>query len=96
MLFGLAISILMPPSGAVFFLVLGFVQLLRLALREESAGPTAEPLWGRALAAETFYVAMTACLAVLAWRYNANLLIQALLICFGFSLVVRAFVTAKA
>jgi len=33
---------------------------------------------------------------VLAWRYNANLLIQALLICFGFSLVVRAFTVTKA
>lgn len=94
-LFGLGISILMPPSGAVFFLVLGLVQLVRLALRDESTGLTAEPLWGRALAAETFYVAMTACFAVLAWRYNANLLIQALLICFGFSLVMRALVTAR-
>lgn len=95
LLFGLAISILMPPSGAVFFLVMGFVQLVRLALREESAGRATEPLWGRAFASETFYVAMTACLAVLAWRYNANLLIQALLICFGCSLVMRALVTAK-
>lgn len=95
LLFGLAISILMPPSGAVFFLVMGFVQILRLALREESAERAAEPLWGRAFASEIFYVAMTACLAVLAWRYNANLLIQALLICFGCSLVVRALVTVK-
>ena len=95
LLFGLAISILMPPSGAALFLVLGFVQLVRLALREETAGRPAEPLWGRALAAETFYVAMTACFAVLAWRYNVSLLIQALLICFGCSLVMRALVVAK-
>lgn len=95
LLFGLGISILMPPSGAALFLVLGFVQLLRLALREGTAERVSRPLWARALAAETFYVAMTACFAVLAWRYNANLLIQALLICFGCSLVMRAVVTAK-
>jgi uncharacterized membrane protein len=34
---------------------------------------------------------MTGCFAALAWRYNATLLTQALLICFGLSLVVRAF-----
>lgn len=94
-LFGLGISILMPPSGAVFFLALGLIQLVRLALREGTAEAASRPVWGRALAAETFYVAMTACFAVLAWRYNANLLIQALLICFGGSLVMRALVTAK-
>jgi|SRR6185437_9377140 len=95
LLFGLGISILMPPSGAVLFLVLGFIQLLRLAFREGAAEVAPKPLWGRALVAETFYVAMTVCFAVLAWRYNASLLIQALLICFGCSLVMRALVTAK-
>jgi uncharacterized membrane protein len=35
---------------------------------------------------------MTACFAVLAWRYNAQLLTQALIVCFGVSLVVRALV----
>lgn len=95
LLFGLAISILMPPSGAALFLALGLIQLMRLALREGTAEIASEPLWGRAFALEAFYLAMTVCLAVLAWRYNATLLIQALLICFGFSLVLRAFATAK-
>ena len=40
--------------------------------------------------AEIYPVGMTGCFAVLAWRYNAQLLTQALIICFGVSLVVRA------
>jgi protein-S-isoprenylcysteine O-methyltransferase Ste14 len=123
LLFALAISILMPPSGAVFFLVASFVQFWRLILREEpyleaqlgatyraykesvfrlipKAGArlprcSAAPRWPQAVVAESFYLTMTACFAVLAWRYDANLLIQALLICFGLSLIVRAFAVAK-
>lgn len=51
----------------------------------------AQPQWLQAFMAEIFYVLMSACFAVLAWRYNATLMIKALLICFGLSLVVRAF-----
>lgn len=46
--------------------------------------------WGSALFAESFQLTMTLCFAALAWRYDAQILIQALLICFGVSLVVRA------
>jgi protein-S-isoprenylcysteine O-methyltransferase Ste14 len=52
----------------------------------------ATPQWRQAVIAEIFYVTMTGCFAVLAWRYNAMLLLQALLVCFGLSLVARAFV----
>jgi protein-S-isoprenylcysteine O-methyltransferase Ste14 len=57
---------------------------------------TAQPQWPQAAIAEIFYVSMTGCFAVLAWRYNADLLIQALLVCFGLSLVVRAFAVNSA
>ncbi|HEX5235658.1 MAG TPA: methyltransferase [Silvibacterium sp.] len=118
-LFAVGIAILMPPSGAIFFLVATVVQLWRLILREELflqaergeayltyqsrvprlfpaivarvARSVSCPHWGEALVAEIFSVAMTSCFAVLAWRYNATLLTQALLVCFGLSLVVRAF-----
>lgn len=123
LLFAMGVAILMPPTGAIFFLVASFVQLWRLILREEpyleaqqgeaylaykSGVPrllpslvarvpesAAQPEWLQALVAEIFYVAMTGCFAVLAWRYNANLLTQALLICFGLSLVVRAFAVKR-
>lgn len=52
----------------------------------------AQPRWPQSFVAEVFYLAMTGCFIVLAWRYNATLLLQALLICFGLSLVSRAFV----
>jgi protein-S-isoprenylcysteine O-methyltransferase Ste14 len=48
------------------------------------------PRWGQALLAETYPVAISFCFAVLAWRYNARMLVQCVLVCYGVSLVVRA------
>ena len=120
MVFSLAIAILMPPSGAIFFVVAIFLQMVRLILGEEAymaaqqgesylaykarvprlfpsfvprvAASTAKPRWIEAILSETYPVGMTLCFLVLAWRYNALLLTQAVIICFGLSLVVRAFV----
>lgn len=62
-----------------------------LPLDAAGAAPaTARPLWMQAVLAETYPIAFTLCFAVLAWRYNARLLIQCLLICYGVSLVIRA------
>ena len=55
----------------------------------------AHPHWLHAIIAETYPVGMTLCFAVLAWRYNADLLIHAVIICFGLSLVVTAFLVEK-
>ncbi|MGH9351375.1 MAG: hypothetical protein ACRD2G_04320, partial [Terriglobia bacterium] len=98
LLFALAVSIFMPPSGAALCIALSVVQVWRLMQSDEKAPPpsTANSRWTRAIAAEVFYVAMTVCFAVLAWRYDPTLLIQALLICFGFSLVARAFIAQAA
>jgi protein-S-isoprenylcysteine O-methyltransferase Ste14 len=48
------------------------------------------PHWLQALLAETYPIAFTLCFAIFAWRYNARILIQCLLICYGVSLVIRA------
>lgn len=98
LLFALAVSIFMPPSGAALCVALSAVQVWRLFLRDEKAPlhSAVRSNWTRAIAAEVFYVAMTVCFAVLAWRYDPTLLIQALLICFGFSLVARAFIAQAA
>ena len=116
--FSLAVAILMPPAGAIFFIVATFLQMLRLILGEEAyleaeqgepylaykprvprlfpsvvarvPDSPAKPHWLQAIVAEIFTVGMTVCFAVLAWRYNAQLLTQALIVCFGVSLVVRA------
>ena len=122
-LLALGVSVLMPPSGAAFFLVAFSVFVLLLIRAEERflsakqgevyhqyrrtvprfwprlwprtsgshASPSAAPpRWGQALLAETYAVAITLCFAVLAWRYNARILVQCVLICYGVSLVVRA------
>jgi protein-S-isoprenylcysteine O-methyltransferase Ste14 len=118
-LLALGVSVLMPPSGAAFFLVAFSIFALFLIHTEErflsarqgevyqqyrrnvprlwprltggnAATAAARPHWVQALLAETYAVAITVCFAVLAWRYNARVLVQCVLICYGVSLVVRA------
>jgi protein-S-isoprenylcysteine O-methyltransferase Ste14 len=118
-----SIAILMPPSGAVVFLVAVGFFYFRLILGEEAflaeqigeayqeykrqvprLGPAlraripasaARPEWVTSIVAETLPVTWPLCLAVLAWRYEPLLLIRCLLICFGLSLVTRAFLPKK-
>jgi protein-S-isoprenylcysteine O-methyltransferase Ste14 len=113
-----AVSILMPPSGAAVSLVLLALFLLRLILSEEAflapqlgepyaayrlavprLFPTLQPRvaaggrspnWIRALLGEVFPLLLLASFAALSWEYDPNLLIRAVLICFGISLVTRA------
>ena len=120
-LLALGVSVLMPPSGAAFFLVAFSVFVLLLIGAEErflsakqgevyqeyrrsvprlwprlwtpgshAAPSAARPRWGQAVLAETYPIAITLCFAVFAWRYNARILVQCVLICYGLSLVVRA------
>jgi protein-S-isoprenylcysteine O-methyltransferase Ste14 len=118
-LLGFATSLLMPPSGAAFFLPAFSLFSLFLISAEErflttqlgdvyqqycrrvprlwprlsaaDAITSASPHWLQALLAETYPIAFTLCFAIFAWRYNARILIQCLLICYGLSLVIRAF-----
>ena len=55
-----------------------------------SVSSSGNPHWWQALLAETYPIAFTVCFAVYAWRYNARILIRCLLICYGISLVMRA------
>ncbi len=117
-LFSIAVSILMPPTGAIFFLVAQAIFYFRLVLGEEAyltaqqgeaylayrkkvprflrslrarvpASP-ATPQWLTSMLAESYYIGYTACFSILAWRYNAYLLVKCVIICFGASLVIRA------
>jgi protein-S-isoprenylcysteine O-methyltransferase Ste14 len=60
------------------------------ALRSRIPASGARPNYAQGLLGELYPFGMACCFLVLAWRYNSQLLIQALLICFGLSLVVRA------
>jgi protein-S-isoprenylcysteine O-methyltransferase Ste14 len=118
-LIAVAVSILMPWSGSIFFVLATVILYLRLIHGEEiflaaqqgdayraykarvprllpSIAPktpaaSQRPAWLQSLLGETFPVALAICFAVLAWSYNAQLLTRAVIICFGASLVVKAF-----
>jgi protein-S-isoprenylcysteine O-methyltransferase Ste14 len=65
----------------------------RLLPRRAGSVPSSDrPRWVQALLAETYPMAFTVCFAVYAWRYNARILIRCLLICYGISLVMRAWI----
>lgn len=91
-LFGCAVAILMPAWIATGFLG---ALLLVVTLRSRFVPlRRASPL--RAVLAELWPVGYAAGFAVLAWRYNPQLLLQALLIAFGASLVGRALLPSSA
>ena len=113
-----SISLLMPPTGALFVMVLVSVFYLRLILGEEAflskqlgepyreylravprlipqLHPTlphaaAQPNWLIAVLTEINPIGIFFTLAVLSWRYDNLLMIKAVLISFGISLVIRA------
>jgi protein-S-isoprenylcysteine O-methyltransferase Ste14 len=119
-LLALGVSVLMPASGAAFFLVAFSIFVLLLISAEErflsakqgdvyeqyrqnvarlrprltgggaATTPAVRAHWVQAFLAETYPVAITLCFGVLAWRYNARILVRCVLICYGVSLVVRA------
>ena len=121
-LFALGVSFLMPPSGALFFILAMGLLILLLVRGEErflssqrgssyeeyrrlvprfvprlEPGPRGgippsgiRPQWLQSLMAEVMVIGYTICFAVFAWRYNVEILLRCLLICFGASLVLRA------
>ena len=110
MLVSLGVVILMPPSGAIFFLTfLAVVQLLSYlkAKRYPSAlspeqdigvllpgRPNAAARWRSAVLSESFAILYALCLSIFAWRYNPHVLLRCLLISLGLSLVARALLPA--
>ncbi len=118
LLFALSVAILMPPSGALVFVIAVAVFYVRLILGEEAflirqlgepyrhyrqhvprllpslrpriPSPPAQPQWLQAFLGEILPIGFALCLAVLAWRYEPQLLIRCLLVCLGISLVARA------
>lgn len=114
----LALALLMPPSGALFAIVLVTIHFLRLIFGEEaflarklgepyreyvrvvprilprlrSSLPAiaAKPRWLVALGTELSPIGIFFTMAVLSWTYDNLLMIKAILIAFGLSLIVRA------
>lgn len=85
-IFGISVAILMPTWSAVGF---AGALLLVLALQVRFSGMTRQAA-ASAVLAELWPIAYTIAFAVLAWRYNPQLLLKALLISFGAGLIARA------
>jgi hypothetical protein len=85
-LFGCSIAILMPPATAVGFLG---ALLLIVALRARFVAMRPATALAAVLG-ELWPIGYAAGFAALAWRYNPQLLIKALLIALGTSLIARA------
>jgi protein-S-isoprenylcysteine O-methyltransferase Ste14 len=118
-----AVSILMPVTGSIVFLVGITIFTLRLtgaeeaflsgqlagdyaeyrkavpsilpSLRSRLEASTAKPRWMQGLVAEVYPVGTAVCFVALAWRYDADLLTRCVLICFGASLIFRAFAGSR-
>jgi protein-S-isoprenylcysteine O-methyltransferase Ste14 len=114
-----ALAFLMPPTGAVFSIVLITIFLFRLTLGEEAflnarlgepykaylrsaprffprlrtslAQAGTKPHWFRALLTELTPIGVLIAMAGLTWSYNDRLAGRVILIFFGASLIVRAF-----
>ena len=113
-----AMAFIMPPTGALFFMVLICLFMFRLILGEEaflsaqlgdpyraylvhvprlfprlrSTLPqgAATPHWPRAALSEINPIGVFVTLAVFSWTYNHWFMVQAILVSFGLSIVVRA------
>jgi hypothetical protein len=90
-LFGCSVAILMPPVTAIGFLG---ALLLIVALRARFVATRPAPALVAVLS-ELWPIGYAASFAVLAWRYNPQLLIKALLIAFGASLIAHALMPSR-
>jgi len=114
-----ALASIMPPTGAVFAMVLLSIFLLRLILGEEAfltakigepylvylravprlfprlrthiTSTGRKPHWLRAVIAELNPIGVFIVIAVFSWSYNSWLMLKAITVSFGVSLVARAF-----
>ena len=90
-LFGCSVAILMPPATAI-----GFLGALLLIAALRARFVAMRPVTAlAAILGELWPIGYAAGFAVLAWRYNPQLLIKALLIAFGASLIARALMPSR-
>jgi protein-S-isoprenylcysteine O-methyltransferase Ste14 len=83
-------AFLAQQLGEPFQIYLRSVPRLFPRLRTNLPAVEGRPHWGRAVLAETNPIGVFLIVAVLSWRYENNLMVQAFLISFGVSLVTHA------
>jgi hypothetical protein len=90
-LFGASVAILMPPWTAVGFLG-ALLLLLGLRSRFVAMPIVTVPV---SFISELWPLGYAAGFAVLAWRYNPQLLLKALMVSFGVALIIRAMMPSR-
>ncbi len=85
-------AFLAPKLGEPYLAYKKAVPRLIPSLWPRVAASGQSPNWTRALLYEITPLGVLLSFAVLSWQYNAFLLSRAVLVCFGLSLVIRAFV----
>ena len=83
-------AFLSEKLGATYAAYCKLVPRLVPALRARIAPGGQAPHWGQAFAGEIYMWGVALSFAALGWRYNAKLLLQAIVVSFGVSLVLRA------
>ena len=78
--------------GAPYEAYCSLVPRILPALRARVAAGGRAARWGQAFVGEAYFWIVAAAFCLLGWRYNATLLIQAVVVGFGVSLVTKALV----
>jgi len=76
--------------GAPYLEYRRLVPRLLPSLRSRVPAPAAHARWLEGAVAECMMIGYAVCFAILAWRYQPDLLERCLLVCFGISLIARA------
>ena len=85
-------SFLERTVGAPYVAYKGRVPSLWPALKARVAGSGAKPMWWGAVLGEIYMWGVVVAFVAVGWRYNAQLVLQGVVMAFGLSLVARAFV----
>jgi protein-S-isoprenylcysteine O-methyltransferase Ste14 len=80
--------------GAPYLAYQALVPRLWPSFRSRVAAGGRTPHWLQGMAGEIYMIGVALSFATLGWRYNAYLLIQAVVVCFGLSLVARAVIAS--
>jgi hypothetical protein len=97
LLLALAVSVLMPPVGALVTMpAIVVYEVVVMSGADGGVEAAKTPRWGRAILREVASLGVFVSFAALSWQYNARLLEQALLITCGLGLIARAALPTEA
>jgi protein-S-isoprenylcysteine O-methyltransferase Ste14 len=84
-------TFLAEKLGAPYLAYCARVPRLWPSLKPRVPPQGSHPRWGQAFAGEIYFWGVALSLAVVGWQYNAQHLLQCVMVCVGASIIVRAF-----